>query len=1423
MPTFVHAPEVRVYIGTDKKSIGTVDVSNDLVSGTMTRRSDGVSTFDFNITNQRRKYDLVFTPNDRIVVLMKRINWVHVFSGYLNSVPLVTGWPRDVSLSASCSLKRLQYYYWNPYATDSLDLLQGVVAKIQSQTDANIGVSGGLLVAVLSVVAGWPAGSIHLGLIPSNWKKTVAQIAAQVKKWEDTEDNYLQKQFDHLGDTAVVSGSPASQIRAAAGDAAASAAATGGAYNDGTNSYGDAANAGITGKAALTWSGTGNLTGPQVAAYAYNAGFRGYGLTQAVAVSFAEDGSHNPKVLNSNSNGTVDRGLWQINSVHDANYPASQTLTPAGAAKAAFSLSAGGTDWHIWATNKLSGEGYVNKSLKAGTKAYDQIPAANAAIAQMQKTMSGDTSVAGTTGAAPAALSSTIAAYERVAVQYGMCLHDCAEALIHTSSGIGTAAEAWQWAQVHGVAHVAEEPPPGTIGLYTGGEAKDGHAVVGLGNGWVLSPGVPTLYKWNLVKYTDLTHGDLSYGGYTTALPAGRLPGSAGTSGTAPRVTTVPRTSTPKKTKAGGTGIWPVWGYKTSSGGKKTPDKYFAPEVLWRYKAPPTSPSHPGSMHDDDLAASDPTNAIPDNANVYHSGVDFYGEYGQAVYAVAGGTVVSTGTHALFGTTVVINTGGLRHYYAHLSSTSVSAGATVKAGQQVGAVGNSGTVLPEPKNSGDHTSGVHLHFEVRKSPYTDGALGSLVDPMVFIETGFLVSAAAGNATTGGTTGSGSGSSGAGSAPIIDTPSSVSSGGTAYDSGSSASPYGSSSLAYDPASQVDTIFGDQATNISSPDLEEVIDAQIFTGVYALTKDSTVLTYVQTLCTSSMRSFCSAPNGDFIAWFPDYYGIWGTAGIMKLEDIEIVDFNVTWTDDNFVTHQFIQGNGSGLYIDPSTGLLSGDNFSTYAMTKTTAGVANIDSPIIMAALFGVPPSNNGQQFNQYVYQKFGARPSTKTVNVPYKDNASMFFMALYYFMLQWAYQYQATIPITFMPEVWPGMLIQVQSLNFQAYVTSVTHCQPEGTMVRVPDTPTRELGSSLWNKTTYRDVPIETLREGDRVVSWIPRSSTFSKTGQVVNKISVIPYDGDIIVAAMDDGAISKYAPNHNCIIKLGDSLADGNFIVYLMRRNGQYRVGKTRWNYSTGSNGPIRRTLNEDGDAVWILSVHHTEQGSSMNEALVQTKFGLPSESFIHQRNHPFDLSVFWGLIGDNSDRAIRCLTEFGLLIDYPFWQIDGIHLGRGVPKNSAGSSKHRIVTAAINLRSGMKMLRVGGEIGVVKSYDTDDLRQGWMPVRISRESYRGNIYSLSVERDHTYIADGMVTHNSFQFGEGGSFETQLNICAPAVLKPDAKGDGPLIGLPRAGGYNNWDGQMAPDAYSQDPTTPVATTPKSTSTTPANTPPGASLQ
>lgn len=103
-----------------------------------------------------------------------------------------------------------------------------------------------------------------------------------------------------------------------------------------------------------------------------------------------------------------------------------------------------------------------------------------------------------------------------------------------------------------------------------------------------------------------------------------------------------------------------------------------------------------------------------------HKGIDFVtagatgNTYGKDIRAAADGVVYSAEKHYSWGNNVYINHGnGVYTRYAHCSEMLVSKGQTVKQGQVIARVGNSGNVSPQPdpNNPKDHR-GSHLHFEV---------------------------------------------------------------------------------------------------------------------------------------------------------------------------------------------------------------------------------------------------------------------------------------------------------------------------------------------------------------------------------------------------------------------------------------------------------------------------------------------------------------------------------------------------------------------------------------------------------------------------------------------------------------------------------------------------------------------------------------
>lgn len=88
-----------------------------------------------------------------------------------------------------------------------------------------------------------------------------------------------------------------------------------------------------------------------------------------------------------------------------------------------------------------------------------------------------------------------------------------------------------------------------------------------------------------------------------------------------------------------------------------------------------------------------------------HEGVDIAADAGVPVRAAADGVVVAAGEGGGYGRYVAVRHAvGLRTFYAHLGAIAktVKPGTTIRAGQAIGQVGNTGS-----------STGAHLHFEIR--------------------------------------------------------------------------------------------------------------------------------------------------------------------------------------------------------------------------------------------------------------------------------------------------------------------------------------------------------------------------------------------------------------------------------------------------------------------------------------------------------------------------------------------------------------------------------------------------------------------------------------------------------------------------------------------------------------------------------------
>lgn len=341
------------------------------------------------------------------------------------------------------------------------------------------------------------------------------------------------------------------------------------------------------------------------------------------------------------------------------------------------------------------------------------------------------------------------------------------------------------------------------------------------------------------------------------------------------------------------------------------------------------------------------------------------------------------------------------------------------------------------------------------------------------------------------------------------------------------------------------------------------------------------------------------------------------------------------------------------------------------------------------------------------------------------------------------------------------------DFGGVRTNLTQCQPPGTMVTVP-VPAPRVGVPGVVPVRFEQVPIESLRAGDKVVSWTQRRGVYRR-GNSVAGVSRRMYSGQMTTVRVGD-LTSRYTDNHECVVVLGDKLADGDHVVYLMRRGDQFRIGRCPWRYSSGV-APIRRAVREGADELWVLSVHRTVEEASFAEAIAQHRFGIPGVLWNNteetRSRYKMNVDAFWAEVGDNPDAAERCLAHHDLLIEHPLWRrvptSDALGAWQGKTKPSRPNPpgpRHRAgwstvtVTAAANLRSGMLMLPLDS-VGELNEGGGSVPWSKWQPAAVSRERYEGWVYSISVEDDHTYIADGIVTHNCFRFGDAIADEANL--------------------------------------------------------------------
>ena len=764
--TLVYSPDVRIVIGSGNKEY---DVSRDLVRGGVDRKTNSVSSLTFDLANKGLKYNGAFKRMDRVVVWMRRIAWVQVFSGYLDSVPVKQLYPGTVTFRASCTLKRLLHTWWDPGLANSMALFDQNKANQTGETDPETGLDygqrdsglGNLLQNLLVEVGGWDPKQIRVQDFPTGFAEYMAE------NLEKLDNSVNVKKFEDLM-----------------------------GLNSSAGGVVDGGGSAVVGPVAPPANGS-TYNMDEIVNIAAQAGVPQDQLANCTAIAWAESKGDYKIQSPPNSNGTVDQGLWQINSpLHDGKLPGQDRFNPSVNAQLMMIISSNGTNWQPWSTWSYHGT------------AQQFIPQAQAAVAR--------------------------------------------RAANGASSG----------------------------GVTSGG---------GSGNTGRPSGGNPTT--------------------------PGQVPIS-NTGATAPSATGKPNPDSEGAVQ-----------YALSEAANKTP-------YVWGGTTP-------------------------------KQGLDCSGLTMNAYKAIGIAIGRTTWDQAKTGRTITpaqIQRGDL--IQPHDGHVVMWLG------------GNKIVHSPQP---GDICKVADCYFDINSAYIIKNyAQNGGADP---------------------------------SSPYGD-PATMGPGSTNNTGGGSV-----------VASE--TIARNLYALIFDPGKFYDPTSQLFTKERAFINDEPLIQMVQTMTKSGLREFQSAPNGDFVAFYPDYFGLDGQKPVLKLEDIEMKNVQIDLNDDNLATHVYVAGSMGYIAASPSlTGWLA------------SRGVVTVEQEWLFKRMVAASPVTPESYSAEEILGRYGVRPYKQEFSMIYKPEFE-FLMACQLFMRKWAEQYSTRVEFTFLPELFPGMRVELVGHDLVVYVQQVSH--------------------------------------------------------------------------------------------------------------------------------------------------------------------------------------------------------------------------------------------------------------------------------------------------------------------------------------------------------------------------------------------------
>ncbi len=912
MPTFLYAPEITVHIRTFAGDI--YDVSEDISTANV-RRSTGISSASMSLLNGGGKYDGVFSPMDQIVIRLRRIRPMVVFSGYLNQVPVFQTYAGTIQITASCTLKRLQYWYWDPTTTAAHQILDPRPGG-PDETDAGI---ANRISDVLTKVVNWPKMQIHIAGLPADWLTEVKKVGKSV-------------------------------VSEAKANAAANMASAGMIAGNNLLLGGSSTKTPLAGQE----KGTGTIPTPTGKVGI----FGGAKSSRVGAMELTGEPRRRDDTKRSRWGGQYMIEMrWPYRSdspgvVDDTSPRGSQSKVDVPKCQQWWAKQ------RLLVVNEKTGKGVVVRCADWGPSSSSERDFALSASAlrsvggkagdTMRVVFAEENATLGPVSASTKGIDSGLA-----------------KAIANFGATAATAAT--------GVSNV----PPSSPGMKASGTKYDKNTVYS----YLVKAGFSTSEAKTMTAIAVGESGlDLNILGDTTIQ----------------------------------TGIW-------------------GPSVgLFQIRSLKADTGK-GTTRDINALLNNPAKQA---------------QSAYEVYKEAGGfrpwSVYTSGKYRQYLTdnlTQVANlpNGGGASGPSQAEQFTAMAETILKFKPRYvyGATPKSSEVQPAAFDCSSLVQWAAARIGVTTIPRTSGDQFKACTPISMDEAwrtrGALLSTTADGADHLAIS--------RGDGTTIEARNSKRGTGTFSDKGTFVAAGLLNDIDYTGSTGAAGATG-SSNNVNRDNFAQALfnaydwmgdltdyTGDLLGGIRTLMNDVPVFDTIDSLFGAGMREWCSAPNGDIIGWFPDYFGHYGTAAKMIVQDIEIITpFSVVWSDDRLKTHVFVSGSDSGM---PGVGM---DPMNMIRLQET-AGIATIEQPELMQAILNLDKDDfkdGGKAF----LNRFGARPEVYPMS-SITGEWQEFFFAIHHFTKQWAQQYTAQIETTFMPEFFPGMIAVFPTWGVQAYIEDVNH--------------------------------------------------------------------------------------------------------------------------------------------------------------------------------------------------------------------------------------------------------------------------------------------------------------------------------------------------------------------------------------------------